>query len=170
MIGQPSASGVIVVPLGAEIDLTNRDQVYDRLYAALLCGAAVVIADFSGTRFCDCASLRRLVAVQQRAADCGSQLRLLMPSGSQVRRVASLLGLDGQFLIYSSVREASAWLPSPGEPLPRTASLRGPGPVPSGVQGPGVRTGELGPGTEIGLRIDQILTQDATRDDGDARA
>jgi anti-anti-sigma factor len=108
---------VVVVRLAAEIDLTNREQVYDRLYAAFARGAAVVVADLTVTSFCDCGSLRRLLAVQHRAAAQGNQLRLVIPPGSPVRRVADLTELDGQLSIYSSVREATAWLPHPGGSL-----------------------------------------------------
>ncbi len=98
----------VVVPLAAEIDLTSYEQVYDRLYTALVSGAAVVVADFTPTWFCDCASLRRLLAVQQQAAAQGRQLRLVIPPGSPVRRLADLIGLDGQPHIYASSSEASA--------------------------------------------------------------
>jgi anti-sigma B factor antagonist len=117
MTSQPGAGPAIIVRLAAEIDLTSSDQVCDRLYAAFARGAAVVIADFTGTWFCDCSSLRRLLAVQQRAAARGGQLRLAIPPGSPVRRVAALTGLDQRLHIYSSTREASAWLPRPGHSL-----------------------------------------------------
>jgi len=97
-----------VVALAAEIDLTNCEQACGQLDAAFACGAAVVVADLTSTWFCDCASLRRLLAVQQRAASCGGQLRLAMPTGSQVRRLASLTGLDKPLHIYPSVRGATA--------------------------------------------------------------
>jgi len=98
----------VVVSLAAEIDLTNYERVYDRLYTALVTGAPVVIADFTSTWFCDCASLRRLLAVQQQAAAQGRQLRPVVPPGGPVRRLADLLGLDGQPHIYASRGEASA--------------------------------------------------------------
>ena len=100
---------VVVVPLAAEIDLTNNERACARIDAAFAGGAAVVIADLTSTWFCDCASLRRLLTVQQRAASGGGQLRLVIPPGSPVRRVAGLTGLDGLLHIYPSVREASAW-------------------------------------------------------------
>jgi anti-anti-sigma factor len=106
-------SPVVVVPLAAEIDLTNGERAYDRLYAAFASGAGVVIADFTATRFCDCSALRRLLTVQRRAIAQGSQLRLVIPPGSLVRRVAVLTGLDGQLSMYPSVREAAAWLERP---------------------------------------------------------
>jgi len=103
-----------VVKLAAEIDLTNSERACGQLDAAIACGAAVVVADLTATRFCDCASLRRLLAVQRRAAASGVQLRFVMPSGSPVRRLADLTGLDKPLRIYPSVREATAWLRGPG--------------------------------------------------------
>jgi anti-anti-sigma factor len=111
---QQRANPAVVVPLAAEIDLTNNEQAYDRLCAAFVAGAAVVIADFTATSFCDCSSLRRLLAVQQRAAAGGGQLRLVIPSGSPVRRLADLMEMNGRLHIYPSAREASAWTPTPG--------------------------------------------------------
>jgi anti-anti-sigma factor len=105
----PEVDPAIVVPLAAEIDLTNCEQAYRELDAASACAAAVVIADFTATRFCDCASLRHLLAVQRRAGAQGGQLRVVIPPGSLVRRVADLIGLAGQLAVYSSVSEASAW-------------------------------------------------------------
>lgn len=47
-VSQLPVSRTVVVPLDAEIDLTNRDDVYDRLYAAFVSGAVIVVADFTG--------------------------------------------------------------------------------------------------------------------------
>jgi anti-anti-sigma factor len=107
----------VVVPLAAEIDLTNNERACGQLTAAFAGGAAVVIADLTSTRFCDCASLRRLLAVQQRAASRGGQLRLVIPPGSPVRRLAGLTGLDQPLNIYRSVREATAWLSRPAHSI-----------------------------------------------------
>jgi anti-anti-sigma regulatory factor len=67
------------VPLAAEIDLANCEQAYHELDPASACAAAVVIADFTATRFCDCASLRYLLAGQRRAGAQGGQLRVVSP-------------------------------------------------------------------------------------------
>jgi len=96
----------VIVALPAEIDLSNADQVYDQLYAALASGAPVVIADFTGTRFCDCACLNRLLRVQNQAADHNAQLRLVIPPGAPVREVVKLLGLDQQLPVYASTEAA----------------------------------------------------------------
>ena len=104
---QQGTGPAVVVPLAGEIDLINCEQVYDRLYAAFVAGAPLVIADFTATSFCDCASLRRLLAVQRRAAAQGTQLRLLIPPGHPVQRLAELLGVHGRLHIYPGMREAA---------------------------------------------------------------
>ena len=109
--GRPAAPVVVALP--AQIDFTTQDRAYDRLYAAFARGATVVIADFTDTAFCDCASLRHLVAVQHRAAARKAQLRLVIQPGGVVRRLAALLELDHQVPVYASVREAVAAGPLP---------------------------------------------------------
>lgn len=114
MACRQETSTAVVVTLAAEIDLTNSERACGQLGAAVARGTAVVVADLTSTRFCDCASLRRLLAVQQQAASCGVQVRFVMPSGNPVRRLAGLTGLDEPLHIYPSVREATAWLRRPG--------------------------------------------------------
>ncbi len=101
-----------VVMLPAEIDLTNAECACERFDAAVASGAPVVIADFTATTFCDCSSLRRLVDVQHRAAACGVRLRLAIPPGSPVRRLAKLTGLDARLPVYPSLGETAAWITS----------------------------------------------------------
>jgi anti-anti-sigma factor len=108
MMRQGRAGSAIIVSLPAEIDLTNCEQVCDRLSAAFACGAAAVIADFTATCFCDCGSLRRLLTVQERAASRSGQLRLVIPPGSLVGRIADLTGLGRGLHIYSTMHEATA--------------------------------------------------------------
>jgi anti-anti-sigma factor len=136
MTVREETGSAVVVPLAAEIDLTNSERACGELDAALASGAAVVIADLSSTRFCDCASLRGLLGVQRRAASRGRQLRLVIPAGSPVRRLASLTGLDELLHSYPSVREAATWLPpsvgsvqpcqpgGPGSALTASSSVR----------------------------------------------
>lgn len=109
----------VVITLAAEIDLTNNERVCGQLDAAFASGADVVVADLTSTWFCDCASLRRLLAVQQRAASRGGQLRLVIPSGSQVRRLAGLTGLDQLLDIYPACAG-----PPPGPDVPFTGFRR----------------------------------------------
>jgi anti-anti-sigma regulatory factor len=107
----PTAPAVVVLP--SQIDFATQDQAYDRLYAAFASGATVVIADFTGTAFCDCGSLRHLVTVQHWAAARKAQLRLVIPPGGLIRRQAALMDLDHQLPVYPTLREALAAGPLP---------------------------------------------------------
>ena len=113
MSDQLTGSRAVIVALPAEIDLSNAEQVYDQLAAALASGVAVVIADFTGTRFCDCACLNRLLRVHNQAAGHNAQLRLVIPPGAPVRDVVRLLGLHQQLSVYASIEAAQAD-PGPG--------------------------------------------------------
>ena len=108
MSDQLTGSRPVIVALPAEIDLSNAEQVYDQLAAALASGAAVVIADFTGTRFCDCACLNRLLRVHNQAAGSNAQLRMVIPPGAAVRDVVKLLGLHHQLPVYASIDAAQA--------------------------------------------------------------
>lgn len=101
----------VVAALPAEIDMASQEAAYGKLYAALAAGAPVVVADFSATRFCDCSSLSRLLAVQQDAASRNARLLAVIPSGSPVGRLAGLVSLDTRMPVYSSLREAEDQVP-----------------------------------------------------------
>jgi anti-anti-sigma factor len=112
----PRAAVVVAMP--GDIDYGTAGQAYGRLYAALTAGAAVVIADFTVTSYCDCTALRYLLAVQDRAAASDAELRLAVPLASPVRRVLRITGLDEQFRLYPSAGYAAAgsWVPGPRSP------------------------------------------------------
>jgi anti-anti-sigma regulatory factor len=98
MLDQGPLDATAVVQLPAEIDVACQDQACRELQAAVDSGMPVVIADLSGTTFCDCSSLYHLLDLQRRAAVRGSQLQLVIPPGSQVRHLAELMNLDEQLL------------------------------------------------------------------------
>ena len=103
----------VVVTLPAEVDVTNADQVYDRLEAATGTGAFVVIADCTNTTFCDAAGVRRLVRFHARAAARGIQFRLVTAPGGLLCRLLELVGAQGILPVYRSTGEAGA------PPVPR---------------------------------------------------
>jgi anti-sigma B factor antagonist len=102
---QPPPTGTAVVALPAEIDIANAGQVVSRLAAALRPGVSVVVADLTGTIFCDASGVSALVRARDRAAAAGAELRLAVPPG-RVRRVLAILGMEGQLRIYPSVGQA----------------------------------------------------------------
>ncbi|MBV9445251.1 MAG: STAS domain-containing protein [Streptosporangiaceae bacterium] len=125
MHNQATQRAAVIVALPAEIDFASQDLAYDRLYAAFAAGAAVVVADFTATTFCDCSSLRRLIAIQHRAAARDAQLRLAIPPGSPVRHTVHLMDLDHLLPVYPSARQAASAEPLPhlNAPVPRRLAI-----------------------------------------------
>jgi anti-sigma B factor antagonist len=95
------------VKLPAEIDIANAADVRDELLTALESGAAVVVADMTGTTFTDTMGIRALVLAHQHAAAKGGELRLAI-SSRLVLRVLSAMGFDGYFSVYPNVAQARA--------------------------------------------------------------
>jgi anti-anti-sigma factor len=97
---------VAVVTLPAEIDVRNDGQVGDALAGALRSGAAVLVADASGTRFCGCAGVTALIRAHHEAAAAGAQLRVA--ASPAVRRILELTQADGLLSTYPTVPAALA--------------------------------------------------------------
>ena len=102
----PGAQAMIVA-LPAEIDLANAGILGRELAAAFVSGVRTVIADLTGTTFCDSAGARMLALVYVQAMDNQADLRLAIP-GSAVRRALELSGLDRVLPVYLSLDDAVA--------------------------------------------------------------
>ncbi len=89
----------IVVTLPDEIDMANAGRVGEELNAAFGPGVSTVIADMSGTRFCDTSGIHALVMAHQRAKASNSELRVVVRPG-EVRHVLEILHLDTVLAIY----------------------------------------------------------------------
>ena len=96
---------VAVVTLPAEIDITNVDEVRERLLSAASQGASVLVADMSQTTFCDSAGVTALVRAFRRANENGTKFRLATTSSS-VLRVLEITGVDRLIDVYPTVSEA----------------------------------------------------------------
>ena len=105
--GQSSARQVIV-PLPAEIDISNSEAVGARLAAACASGAAVVIADLTATEFCDSSAIRHLLLAHDAAAARGAELRLAVRPDSMVLRMLTLTGLHRVLQVHAGLDEATA--------------------------------------------------------------
>lgn len=96
------ANGEAVVILPTEIDVTNAGQMGEDLIAAIQPGLTTLIADMTGTVFCDCSGVSALVRVHRAATDKGAELRLVA-TGPTVLRVLTLTGADQMLKIYPSL-------------------------------------------------------------------
>lgn len=88
-----------IVPLPAEVDIANADEVRRDLVQAIDDRYRVVIADMSSTSFCDCAGVSALLAAGAVAARAHAELRVVAKAGS-VLRTFELTGLQLALPIY----------------------------------------------------------------------
>lgn len=97
----------VVITLPAEIDISNADAVGQELTEAFAPGVRLVIADLSGTEYCDSSGLRNLARAHAKAAASTAELRLVVQSAA-VRHVLGLMGFADLLGIYPSLDEARA--------------------------------------------------------------
>jgi anti-anti-sigma factor len=98
-------SGCAVVTLPAEIDLVNVPDVRDTLLAVLNRGAGGVVADMTGTVFCDAAGARALVRASGRAEALGTWLRVVITHPGP-RKVLALTGADNLVPVFPDLAAA----------------------------------------------------------------
>jgi anti-sigma B factor antagonist len=96
---------IATVRLPDEVDLTNAAVVLIDLVAALDTGAKVVIADMSGTTFCDSAGVATLVRAHRHAAAGQARLRLVVAAPA-VQRILSLTGVETIIPVFGTVAAA----------------------------------------------------------------
>jgi anti-anti-sigma factor len=96
-----------VVTLPEHIDTSNAGQIREQLLWIINRGAAVLIADLSGTVSCDYSGADALARAQHRATANGTELRLAVTADA-VRRVLSFDGFDRLVTIYPDLDAAIA--------------------------------------------------------------
>ncbi|HEY7325790.1 MAG TPA: STAS domain-containing protein [Streptosporangiaceae bacterium] len=101
-----SAADPVILALPTEIDITNCDSVAAAL-ADSIDNAPLVIADMTGTAFCDSAGMQVLLAAHQRAVARACGLRVAVRPGDSVARVLAIIGLDRILDVYASVENAT---------------------------------------------------------------
>ena len=96
-----------IVSFPGQVDISNVDQLRDRLLSVINRGATVLIADMTSTVSCDHAAVDAIARACQRAAASGTQLRLVV-TAPLVRRALSIEGLDRLVSIYPLLDAAVA--------------------------------------------------------------
>jgi anti-anti-sigma factor len=128
-----------VVTLPEHVGASNTEPIRQQLVELVDQGAAVLIADMTGTLSCDHSGADALLRVYQRASVGGAQLRVAV-AAPVVRRVLEVSGLDRIVSIHPSV-EAAAAFGTPGV-IPLTPR---PGPVSGEGQAGSRRRGRAPP-------------------------
>jgi anti-anti-sigma factor len=98
----------VIIVLPREIDLTNASDVLELITAACAPGVPVVIADLTGTSFCDSVGLRHLIRAGHQVAAVGAELRLAISPGGTVSWLIELTGIDRYLPVYPSAQLAAA--------------------------------------------------------------
>jgi anti-sigma B factor antagonist len=116
----------VVVTLPAEIDITNADRIGEELSSAIARGAGIVVADMTGTRFCNSSGISMLVLAHRQAAANHAELRLVVLS-TVVLRALKLVRMDCLLPIYPSLDAALTpeAAPEPELPAPVLSGGRG---------------------------------------------
>jgi anti-sigma B factor antagonist len=105
------ASGLPVIALPDEIDITSANDLRAVLSMVAQCGHATIVVDMTLTQFCDSAALGVIVMAHKRALAEGGELRLVIPSAA-VLRVFAVTGLDRHIPAFTSLDEALAEPPA----------------------------------------------------------
>jgi anti-sigma B factor antagonist len=120
----------VVVTLPAEIDIANADRVGEELSSAIAGGAGIVIADMTGTRFCDSSGISMLVQAHRQAAANQAELRLVVLA-TAVLRALKLVRMDFLLPIYPSLGAALTPDAQPERELPAPVPAPDGGPPPA---------------------------------------
>ena len=100
--------GPVVVSMPAEIDLANAGRVGEQLCTAASPGVTIIVADLTGTQFCDSAGIRTLLRARDDVAASHAQLRLAVARSGAVRRALQAIGLQYVLPVYPTVAAALA--------------------------------------------------------------
>jgi anti-sigma B factor antagonist len=105
-VAQPDSRqepAVVVFPL--EVDVSNSEAFGAALLAALRSDVSVVIADLSGTQFCDSSAIRHLITAHNQAACTSAELRVVI-SSPVVRRALHVLEADQLLRLHPDMESA----------------------------------------------------------------
>jgi anti-anti-sigma factor len=96
----------IVARLVGEVDLSNVDEIRERLVGAVDHDTETLIVDLTDTGYLDSTGVRLLFELAERLQGRRQQLRLVVADGALVRRVVVLTQLDQRVPIDATVDAA----------------------------------------------------------------
>jgi anti-sigma B factor antagonist len=107
-IERPAGNGALVFVLYGEVDLHVAPELRDRLTEAIDDGADYVVLDLTRVGFMDSMALGVILGALKRIRPKGGQLRVIVPIGSDLRRIFEITMLDHVIALDESRREALA--------------------------------------------------------------
>ncbi len=139
-------SGVPVVAVPEEIDITNAPELRSALLTAAADRPGRLVADMTRTKFCDSSGLHALLAAQKRAQAEGGELLLVIPT-TAVLRVFAITGIDRMIPNFTSLDDALTHMSASGSNGRRRPDDRPEGSA-AKTTGTAAQHGTSGPGGE----------------------
>ena len=96
----------VVARLTGEVDMTNSSYVAEELTRSVPNDALHLVVDLSATRYIDSAGIELLFDLSRRLGRRRQDLRLVLPSGSPLRRVLSLTEIETAAPLHDSLDAA----------------------------------------------------------------
>jgi anti-anti-sigma factor len=101
-----SRDGILIVSVAGEIDLSNADEIRDRVVDAIGTGHDRVALDLTGTTYLDSTGVRLLFDLAARMQARRRRLALVVTDRAIVRRVIVLTKLDEAVPVHASLDDA----------------------------------------------------------------
>ncbi len=98
--------GVPIAHVNEDIDAANATITQQQLADALGPDASALVVDLSETRYIDSAGIDMLLRLSDRIEHRRAKLILVIPDTSQLKRLASIVGLPGAVAIHPTLPAA----------------------------------------------------------------
>lgn len=112
-------TGVPVASLPADVDSANAAEVLNELTKEISNEPAGLVVDLSETRYLDSAGIEMLFQLRERLANRRQRLAVVVPAGSQLRRLLELTGVDRAVTITDELPPALSAVTEDGWPSTR---------------------------------------------------
>lgn len=98
--------GVPIAHIDGDIDAANATATQQQLTAALDSDVLSLVVDLSDARYLDSAGIDMLLRLSDRLDRRRAKLILVIPDDSQLKRLATIVGLPGAVAIHPSLESA----------------------------------------------------------------
>lgn len=99
-VSEATVGDVPVAAVDGEIDASNATELGDRLRAVLTNRSLALVVDLSGVTYVDSAGINVLFALASELRQRQQRLRLVIPEGSPITRLAAITGLDSRVATF----------------------------------------------------------------------
>ncbi len=104
-IVESDEDGALQIAVSGEVDVATAPTLREHFYAAVDRGREVVVVNLSAVTFIDSTALGVLIGTQERGAEQGTQLRIILKE-PRIVKIFEITGLTERFSIFPTVVEA----------------------------------------------------------------